>query len=90
MADGTNISLDPKERQTRIDNMKTAGDGVKDAPAAEVEQGDLILDGLNKLLNLQNELYTVVKNYGNLILKDAGILQTISDNFNTLDNSVNG
>ena len=90
MADGTNISIDPKERQTRIDSMKTAGTGVKDAPAAEVEQGDLILDGLNKLINLQNELYTVVKNYGNLILKDAGILQTISDNFNTLDNSVNG
>ena len=90
MADGTNIRIDAETRNTRIEEMKTAGENVENAAAAESVQVDLILDGLTKLINLQNELYTVVKNYGNLILKDAGILQTISDNFSTLDNSVNG
>ncbi len=90
MADGMNIRIDAETRNTRIEEMKTAGENVENAAAAESVQVDLILDGLTKLINLQNELYTVVKNYGNLIVKDAGILQTISDNFSTLDNSLNG
>ena len=89
MADGTNISLDPQEREKRIEAMRKAGEEVGKAAAIEVTEVDLALDGLNKLIELEKELNTLVLNYGKLILKDAGILKTISDNFNALDNSVN-
>lgn len=90
MADGTNIGIDPEARQTRITEMDSKGQDVSAAPAADVDKGGLTLDGLNQLIKLKDDLNKIVLDYGKLIVKDAGILKTISDNFSSLDNSVNG
>ena len=81
------VAIYPEERKTRIETMKSSGQSVSDVTEPADDKGDLVLDGINKLIEVQNELCKIVQDYGKLILKDAGILKTISDNFESLDNS---
>jgi hypothetical protein len=82
------ICIDPKEREKRIAKMSATGMAMSSVPLPSVEKGELSLDGLDKLVKVQKDLRTLIKDYAKLIKKDAGVLKTISDSFKATDQSV--
>lgn len=83
------ICVDPEERTTRISAMKMAGKAVSYAGKVSFEHGDLKLDGVTELDKRYNDVHKLIAGFGELIVKDAGLLKTISDAFQQTDESVN-
>ena len=54
-----------------------------------IDEGSTKLDGIEKLRETFEDLYKTVDMLGDLVIKDAGILNTIADDFEKADNSVN-